>query len=120
MQHHDEGGWHVYCLDEAVCQARVRERRAAAQARKAAQEDARLALSGCYSVETIVDSIPDEREVIWSDSRLAGSESWYLTPDGTIYYARSSYDDGPHYWRTRATRAQIEAAKAAGLKAGSI
>lgn len=35
MQHHDESGWHVYCLDATACKARREQLRAEARARQA-------------------------------------------------------------------------------------
>jgi hypothetical protein len=53
---------------------------------------------------------------LWGASRMAGSESWHLGSDGTVYHMRSDYDMGPTWWRTSATPAQIERAKALGMK----
>ena len=54
---------------------------------------------------------------IWSESRAAGSEHWYLGADGVVYHMRSDYDMGPSWWRTTATVEMIERAKAVGMKA---
>jgi hypothetical protein len=45
------------------------------------------------------------------------SAKW-LAPDGVVYFCRSDYDMGPSYWRTSATKEQVEEAKAAGCRAG--
>jgi len=73
------------------------------------ETDARL----FYAPKDVID--------LWIEQRAAGSERWTFSPTtGIIYYAESSYDDGPATWATSATREQVEALKATGLYRPSL
>jgi hypothetical protein len=105
--------------EAAACASRI----AAAQARKArVAELTTLLRASRVASETDArnQSVPRGSTVLWQDGRLAGSETWYQAPDGSVWYCRSSYDDGPAVWATTATVEQIAEAKALGLKAGVL
>ena len=95
----------------------------AAEARKAAEAEERKTLEAAirksYShLDHLGSSAPAGVTLtdIWRDGRAAGSETWYAGSDGIVYHMRSSYDDGPNWWKTSATVAQIERAKQLGMK----
>lgn len=87
--------------------------------RKARAESVKSALQLSYSAQTNIPSRPEGVSLtqIHGSSRMAGSETWYLGSDGIVYYCRSSYDDGPYWWRTSATPELLSQAKELGVAA---
>lgn len=117
MQHHDESGWHVYCLVRAECDVRraaaisaQRERVARAKRASDARRTLRdLVAQGRYHVATQERSTwPAIRETISLGSRMAGSETLYLRADGSACYVESSCDDY-HEWVAPVTDALTSA-----------
>jgi hypothetical protein len=110
-----------YWYDAQCVEVQATAEEAAAKAKAAAEAEERRALEAAlrasYSSGTIVNELPDACTEIWGEHRMAGSETWHVAEDGTVYRRESSYDGGPYYWRTSATRDQIERAKQLGIKA---
>jgi hypothetical protein len=95
----------------------------ASEAQKQAEDAERAELGktlrASFSADTHLGSMAPKDVTltdIWRDARMGGSETWYAGSDGIVYHMRSDYDMGPNWWRTSATVAQIERAKALGMK----
>lgn len=103
--------------EAAAAQARQEAREAReARAREVAQQLRASRIIG--EIDPRLARLPADAVKVWGDSRLAGSETWYETPDGVIWYCASAYDDGPAVWQTTATRALLDEAQALALRAG--
>jgi hypothetical protein len=122
MQHFDDDGWHLYCVDDVACKARAVERRAAAEAalteRRAAAERARIeveAQSAAYDAiraELTVGLVPLDSACERVDfvAELATKKSVYdfrlvrATVRGyavVVEYAHSYDDDRTTLWAPR-------------------
>jgi hypothetical protein len=115
----DDRGYIYWAECRAATEAEYKpaaEQRAKSIADKARAEELAAELNNSYNGDTQVTELPERCTSIWAEHRAAGSESWELAPDGTVYFYRSDYDMGPLYWRTTATLAQIEEAKSVGLR----
>ena len=61
--------------------------------------------------------VPEGSDIIWSDLRTGGyGDTWYCTPDGTVWLSRTEYDWPTMAGPTTATKAQVE--RVAKLMAG--
>lgn len=130
---HSDPGWRIEGTQEELHAALAKhghrvtfetlEDQAAAAEKYQRDQQERAAISAAiratWASSGHISGPPQQVELteIWSDRRIAGSEVWYLGSDLAIYRMQSDYDMGPSWWRTTATREQIERAKALGLKA---
>lgn len=119
LKHHDESGWHVYCLDTDGCKQRRTAARAAAKATIAARKARaaeRRALEAAFlageqlAEEAITDAVANgERIVIDPGVHGSGCVWVVVQPTDLIWLCGGYYDDyRASAWRLPRT-AEIEA-----------
>lgn len=108
----DSDEWMIGCYARPATEAEiapVAARRAEAQ-RKAdlAAIPARVASQVKHADHCTDERVPADAWRLVLGSRLAGSETLYVTADA-LWLVTSSYDDGPRTWRMSITSAHVEA-----------